>query len=507
MQRNKRGTSIDAIDAMFNVEKSLLSFFCPDMWRCASGATIIAGFMWLIPLVAIVSPTSLSVGLLTSNMINSTCRVPVLDMTQDSKKTATQKVMQNSVSPLPDIAGRFDYVKPSLNAKRIVMQTAMSGAHITWQSPCGKNCSYEQQFIAPSLQCEPSANPFTAFDGMGFKPLRGNETAYPLNITYGDFQKKYGGNAWTSAIETRYNATFDKSDGRLWVATTQTQKAFKDPAERDNTTMIDTIGLEVMSCQLMKTSYRLGVNYTNAIQTTDILNYTFLNRVNISSRLWKAGLPDVDDELTYMAGQWMDVASLFLPLLDLLNGNITYWPPNPPVVSTQLFLVPTLAKLKTDDGALFMTTDPNPYSPIPHMAPALEELSRNISISLLSDMNLGVTNLTTTTCKVQTTSLVWKYDPFPLLAPYIAAIIISVICLGAGAWALCTDGVVREQSFSTVLRTTRGATMDELTAGHENGTAPLHDDIAKTRVTFGVLTEVSGRRRRAFGTPGEVDRI
>jgi hypothetical protein len=79
LRRSRRSTPVAAIDAMFLSGSSRANFLLIRLWRYAFGAGVMAAAIWLMPLTALVAPTSLTVGFSLVNATDGACEVPALN--------------------------------------------------------------------------------------------------------------------------------------------------------------------------------------------------------------------------------------------------------------------------------------------------------------------------------------------------------------------------------------------------------------------------------------------
>lgn len=142
---DKRGVSIEAVDALFGVLDSPVKFFNVGIWRTAPVATLMATAKWLLPLAALVSPSALTVEPYERDSTISDCSVPTLDMTSlpPEDKAATNLAL---TTILDSTEQQFT---SSIMAQRIVWLVTQDGRQSSWASPCGLNCTYEITFVAP----------------------------------------------------------------------------------------------------------------------------------------------------------------------------------------------------------------------------------------------------------------------------------------------------------------------------------------------------------------------
>lgn len=134
----------------------------------------------------------------------------------------------------------------------------------------------------------------------------------------------------------------------------------------------------------------------------------------------------------------------------------------------------------------------------------IEELSRNQTLSLFSSKMFWLPAANASTANVtQTTFLtVYEYRPRNLWLAYGIAIAFSLAGVLLGLHALWTNGVAHDNSFSSIVATTRNGFLDDLSRGYSLGAAPVPRSIAETRLVFGELGGEKGLRA-GFGLEGE----
>lgn len=110
-----------------------------------------------------------------------------------------------------------------------------------------------------------------------------------------------------------------------------------------------------------------------------------------------------------------------------------------------------------------------------------------------------------------TTTLVYFYNRRSLLLSYFVAVGVCFAILVAGFYALWSNGVSHNSSFSGILCTTRNAELDDIAEGHWLGSQPLSDEIQNHKLQFGNISDArqSGARveHPAFGVPAAVVKL
>jgi hypothetical protein len=140
------------------------------------------------------------------------------------------------------------------------------------------------------------------------------------------------------------------------------------------------------------------------------------------------------------------------------------------------------------------------------LASAIEGLSHNLTLSLLSISNMTALVEAEST----TTRLVYAYTRMALVLSYSIAVAATLFCLVIGLVALWRNGIASDVSFSRVLVTTRNPTLDNISRGSCLGGDPYPRHLRKTKLKFGELWSSRDDDARVlvahagFGTEREV---
>lgn len=494
LQRTEGGVTVRAIDALFNAQESYLSLFVLDFWRSAFLAALVAVVVWLMPLIALVSPTALSVGFLTQSSMIPNCAVPTLDMTDQNWQNHGTSLALSTVS----YTG-VTYT-PSMTARRIVAATCQGGQQLGWSSPCGPNCTYTVNFVAPALRCTrtPDIDSHQA-------PWTLSKPAYADNASYWFSGYGSGYNYSFANEETSYNPVYyaglNENTSQLWVGVSNVFA----PLLAENESVQQGLDIHVYYCDFMNSSYTVRVNYKDGQQTNDIMNVSHVNSVGFSSSAWNGRGPSsagpigpdgVQQDLTPDA---LDTAAIYQILISTINGSIFRGPREVLVDQTTIAMVPTLISQYNGSSQYGQAE-----LAIPHLeiGPLIEELSHNMSISLLSEPRLQITHTANASCATSATKAVWKYSPLPLIVAYSSGIGIALLCLAIGAHAMLCSGCARDRTFSSIVRTTRSSDLSVISSCKDDGALPLPKEAATVRLRL--LSEAGGRVEfRLSGSQGD----
>jgi hypothetical protein len=478
LRHSRKGTPVPAIDAMFLSGSSLLSFLSLSLWRSAVGTGLMAACIWFMPLTALVAPTALTVGSSVVNTTEESCIVPTPDW--GVKRDFTVPTDARSLFVTDDSDQHFH---PSTDSERLTASVLENGGQIGWTSPCGPNCTYEIQFIGPSWQCtqiedvdDPRAPWKPQFsgsywywgeygDGSNITVTQDNSD----NLLYSPVY--YGGlNASTNQFWAGFAAGFtrglDPSDGLLGKS------------------LREILDVQAYYCQVVNSSYTMQVNYHNGLQNNTLHKSDPFSTFQISPEGWAGrGSYTVPNKgyLQSLPIPLQDVVGMYTPMINMLSGYINRDPRYELVANTSLGLVPSLI---TNLPINVTYASETPYIPRRDLGSLLQELSHNLTISLMSNPSLLVTSSTTVPCHRTVTETVWKVDWLPIVVAYSTGLGVALICLVLGAHALVVNGVAHDTSFSSVVRTTRNEELNRLVGSEDIGALPLSQRARKQRLRF-----------------------
>ena len=498
LRHSKRGTPVSTIDAMFLGEHSLFMFLSPSLWLSAFSTGLMALCIWLMPLTALVAPTSLTVGLSVTDTTIEGCLVPTVNFGLERNSSFRTKARSLFVTDNSDL-----YTRPSASSERLSASVLTNGRQIPWQSPCGLNCTYEIEFTGPSWQCTRAEN--VDDPRAPWKPEYGDGSFWYWG-NYGDGSNLTvtASNASQLIYSPVYYAGLNSSTNQFWAGFAAGFTRGLDPSEgRLGESLREILDMQVYSCQVANTSYTVDVEFVNGVQSNTIRKAVPFSTFDISPQGWQgegsytvAG--DKYEQSLPIALQ--DIVGMYTPMINYLSGWIYRDPRYELVTNTSLGLVPPLI---TDLPIYNEYATETPYLPSRDLGKLLEELSHNLTISLISDPDLLITTTALTTCERQHTQSVWKFNWRPLVAAYATGLGVTLICLVIGAYALSVNGVAHDTSFSSVVRTTRNGGLDVLCTGvNDSGALPLTERAKKVKLGFvngdhlGEVSEDKGSRQR-----------
>ncbi|RDW60438.1 uncharacterized protein DSM5745_10896 [Aspergillus mulundensis] len=478
----RKSVKLSGIDGMFAVLSNPMSFFIPDMWMYAKTLTLLAIISWLIPLTAVVTPSTLAVHLETTNRTIQS-QVPTVNFTDafwdDMVTTAG--------------AGRIR--SPSAAISRLFTATS-SSLEVVPVPALFPNSSYTLEFWGPSYKCQRLSEVIVQTQGLNYSDVLGNQ--------YDSFQ-----------------ALWDHEIGNVTRPVPTIISSGAVPSALNNTFFIWASGANLLwndnatqptelVCQLWNTSYVVDMTFTNSIQTLTPISAEHVAPANWSREEGSNSLlnknlraPEVNPGFftVHLLFSGLIQGTLYASVSMELTENKTSSSMTPfttmSIVQSGLFACPDM----WNTSAYVYGNDETTLCRNRTLARAIEDLSHNFTYSLLS-LNAGNDRVPMT---VSTPRNFYSYSRANLLIAYAVALGATVACVIVGFLALHENGVSQSTSFSSVLLTTRNPELDQLAVGHCLGADPVAKEIGNVRLRFGELQNEDPRyKHAAFGTKGSV---
>lgn len=504
--------TLAGIDAMFGVTSDPFFFLNRDMLQGARVSTLMALFIWILPLTAIFTPSTISVALnISKTSTPCTVRTVLFDYEEDSK--AVGICCRDPTKFFSEVADIIDdsYVQPTSFARSIFSIPAFSG-HITApknvglydgdksRSPtmpegitlaqdCGRNCTYNLTFLAPAVNCT-EKTPWNETDAPWDNPNQFlNKTLYRAERPQG-------------------------SMGALWIGYVSPVPSWA------NSGPFGEVNPHVYVCKNSVANYSVKLevqDYTfrePTIETVDII-YT----INDTSTFESYGEPGFFYDPTFFSDKYRKVTyaaahrpnlAFFDTLVSILSGNIT------------MVIMPNTRSYfasQTQIGGTPLSS--SKFTIEPSLGTAIEAMAQKMVVSLLSADGAGIEErdplmeyaaLIRTNCTSTKYYNVYQYVAKRLVLAYAMAATITFLMLVLGFVALESNGVASDASFSTMLLTTRNPTLDRLTAGGCLGGDPVPEELRKLKLAFGKLKTEGGPGpdevgHLAIGIEGEIVQI
>jgi hypothetical protein len=351
-------------------------------------------------------------------------------------------------------AGSF--LGASEQLRRIATRVLTGGESITWESPCGSNCSYSISFDGPAYRCQDV-----------------DSVPSSLNLSSSG---GFVGQSWYVA-EGRYTATPQPT---VWNGTLDTQGMWivRNPGP-----------MNVTLCQLYQAKYTANVQYlenTQVVKTSVSLRKQIPGSVGLLDQQAKS--PGALNESSWSL---MNFFAIEDAVAQLLSGAISlssvyggYNFRNTMIGRSNLATIAPFNISYPDDfprqveQLLINTTLSLNYF---LKNPTISQLGRNNASSPISLTSVPATQ---TSYRSQ-----YSYSSSTLWALYGTALFITGGCIAIGSYMLVQNGVDSDLSFSQILVTTRNKTLDHECEGAGMGGKYISQALRKMKLRYGELQQ------------------
>lgn len=441
--------SVAGIDALFGVTLDPTYFRNLEMIRRAKLATLMAVLMWLFPITAILTPSTISVRNV-AQVRDVLCNVRTLVFEFDPDATAQKLCCQDENTENIVIGAYIDgELARQTVVERVLMLALFSGQiqiptnvgqYDSYLSPekslqpdttlsqhCGQNCSYSVTFLAPGMECDdftdwsstdaPSTNALAFLDGTYFKA--------------------------------------GVLDAVLWAG---------HFTERDQ---VPT----VIYCRRTVSRYRVRHN---------VLHYQFQAPI-VEAVATVYTIPN--KEPVYPDTTYLPNDIILYMIAEAISGNLTM---------DNLFRESDMALTPL---GMILSEEPS------NLGSGIERLAQAMVVSLLSIDTRGnnrthplldVAALETTHCTTTRYINVYRYQTLRLLFVYALSACTALFMSAVGFVALSRNGVSSSMTMSTILRTTRNQTLDRVLGGTCLGADPIPKELGELRLKFGEVRTGEG---------------
>ncbi|KAH6971614.1 hypothetical protein BKA56DRAFT_594650 [Ilyonectria sp. MPI-CAGE-AT-0026] len=541
--------SLGAVDSLFAAAEDLTALFHWEAFKSAKVAMCLAIYIWMTPLVVILTSETLSVVPKTMRENTNCSGIYTLNFTHEETndwrdpQTTDQGLFKLSVSSwnttqpnqVPIVVSNrssFDYwTSSSQQFKEIAMRSQYLQQAVSRKNAgleiCGNgwNCSFTIEFTGPSYKCE------TLASGVDDKVAKLGDAECPFNtsqlVPKGDLlylaladQGDYGAeqiDAYTGGIPKK-EPPFNKNLGAfrteplLWIGyaianrtSVNIPKSKLDPKWSE-----DAFIPRIIGCEHYQTKYKVKFNFTSGVPShnvqrqlvSKVMDTRFLPNVSIGNEgLLDNSTATPQDEYIFPKDlrKYRRTAayhSVGKQMRDMINGTIA--------------LANRIANSRAIETRLIQR---NNYVAIPNFEVELEKFYEEILLSLLSDdqflavswashpsrtalMPTGKDNLRYP-CMRERTINVYRYHRDDLWVVYALAILMATIAVVFGVAAMRNEYVVRDTRFSSIVAATRGQSLNRVQWEEDRG-------VKKLKVGFGLVPDVAGEAKYGFGLEGEV---
>lgn len=449
----RKAIKISLIDKLFTLSSNPASFLS-TAFVDAPLPTMLAIFAWLIPISAMLSPGSLVVEP-SVNFSYNVCNVPTF--AASSPNISFYQMIPRGSTVQGSNAG----------IQKLASQIFARGAILEPESPCGANCSFQQSFYGPALQCTNVSNPHYVYTD-AYVPFSYNAT----NLTH--FGEDQGPSMEMLITYLNYTKTTPDFDYRSIL------------------------------CLPYNTTYDVSVNYTNGLPrfytnltyNAPLLNLNYTELTQPQDTPWASNSATLVREIydNHLRGTWE-------------QSPVSYYSTHNTMIANTVLVGDTVdANNGRNASVWYVNRD---------LLTGIPELLTNLTISTLAISPLNRTE----NCSTSTIVLAYRYNPRQLLIPYSVALFLSLIAFIAGVCVLKITGMRTGDVFSQVLVTTRNPFLDEITRDHPLSSAGA-DLMKNHKLQLGNLKHVSmggngdeagkdsrGVRHAAFGLAEQVDKL
>lgn len=486
----KRNTlSIRAIDAGFAADKSLLPFMNFEMLTKLRMASLVAIIAWLIPISSLVVPATLSVeSVMRSN--NSIISIPTLQISkpEQSHNFAVSAPIQDSPSGLA-------FEGPRSFLTRLAVATATTGEVLLLQPP-STNATYDQKFEGPYVQCQEATTAMSHQIDSNLQLFQQQlpSSVKPISVDYFAFVPALGDSRQALPTETVFRANLSDVTGSLNASNQLWIRLLRRNQTRTAANITAIVQPHYLSCQLYNATYSVKFSWINGIQSLRILDRQIGvpieypgpddSRVDSVAMAYSAFMLAMSDQLTGSMGFFQNVNTTALPYSRistkiatttligssdfdnyfLANHALGAQPPPNEQFSAQRLQDMAFARHRTLDALI-------------------EELSSNITLSLISNPLMSPATPTNVTSSHLVN--IYSYHPRNVFITYAIVFTFAILANGLGLFAYRNNGVSHDNSFSSIVCTTRDVHLSDLNIHERLGALPLDEKVANTRLRFG----------------------
>ncbi|KAI0380356.1 hypothetical protein F5Y04DRAFT_258078 [Hypomontagnella monticulosa] len=474
--------SIGGIDSMFDVLDNPWSFLNKDLLVHAKRLTLLAAISWILPLVAIVTPATLSVSPHT---------------TQDRIMTKVSSFNWSDTNGWPIFGGRGYYSGVGPEIARLFTTTYTSNSFVP-QTPLYPNASYDLKFWGPSYKCSNLSEIVQTKNAPTWDVKSFNYTSIEAAF-YGKIGPPLSPTASLNSKD-RYlfkSASGDYLPNMIFIGTDGFNSLWD--ASQNNVRLV---------CQLYNTSYDINLRFENGVQSIKENSVEYLEAQDWSNLHGRDSAflangscaPDPEANNAMICPTYWLTHYVFTDFLSgrifsnsigevlFEKGDAMVGAGSAPIFQSGLMDCPEIWN-STDFRSIVGRT--NTFQTFDRcrggtLAAAIEDLSKNFTYSFMSYRYWQDTT-TIVPVTVSTPRNYFSYDRQTLLASYLTAIAVTLFCMCVGCIALWSNGYTSSTNFSAVLLTTRNSDLDELAKNNTLGEKPLPDFVRDAKLRFGIL--------------------
>ncbi|KAI1451308.1 hypothetical protein F4805DRAFT_451889 [Annulohypoxylon moriforme] len=536
--------SVAALDSLFAATEEMSALFNAEVYQRAKIAMILATFVWLTPIMIILTSNTLTVRLVLRTD-NTTClSIRTLNFTRDELEEwrAPTKIkglygkslsLWNTTSLDTSSPDWFDYYTGPTNPLiRVTTQAAFMGQPIGKTGAaidiCGSgwNCSYTINFTAPAYECSELAsgvgsavkslgkqNPPDGFDTRLVVP-EGNYSYYAFTSggDYSSPQMNETGQGGVPIMQPPFPETLGafRTEPAIWVAYSVVSNPNEAvPLNSSFSRWNESFIPKIIGCEHYEAHYTVLFNLIGGQQFTNVTKRV-LRRVMDTTWIQGEDANDGTNDNTtarptsnYVypkdVRHYRRVAAyhaMGTQLRSFLEGTIDSHQVNNPIENT-----------KADQTTLVnQTQDSFPSSNLVESIPALYE---DMILSMFSDQQFvsvvwaakpgessgtaAGNESTRYPCMRSRLENVYDYHERDLWIVYSLTILLAIVGIVLGTLAILeNEWVLRSTRFSSIVAATRGPALEKLGWIGEDDRGDLPRDVKNTKVGYGIVHRASG---------------
>ena len=373
----------------------------------------------------------------------------------------------------------------SIDANSLINLVAYGGRILPMNNPCNRdNCTFSTSFAGPSIKCEDLPIDFEGAPWVVRPWNRSNPLANPGYRKLSDRPLTYLGqqdgdaNIWLQWSAVNIEDMQYTNDGIPFR-----RLNFTNGDDGDRRT-----DRYAAKCLSYNTSYELDVEVRAGTPTvTNIkakylepIDYRWRNSVDYNLTLPKDALKQsypLNRALGLMDALFSEFLSGDIGMsADDLHG-FRY------DIDTKLITTPLSQEWVIQSGKGVNITS---YHPVRGLSTAIEELSRNITISILGRPNILVKTTKEGKCTELHDINAYKFDARTFWASYSAGLLLGLIAVIVGSYCLIMTEVARDDGFSDIAATTMDRDLNAIMAAAEkNGNSDVRVSAIKVRFDSG----------------------
>ncbi|CAF3623873.1 hypothetical protein SNK05_007562 [Fusarium graminearum] len=473
-----KSVTINGINSLFGVSHNAWDLTTLELWTAAPALTIVALIAWALPLIAVITPATLSIEISSEPNITVVNRlIPNIDY--DRSLWFGSWLEDRTISHTPHIS-------------RLLLPVATLGFILNIAAPF-PNSSYSVDFYGPSISCEtPKNRTFTD----SINKIIADYSKFDGNVTYAGFVPSFPYPYATShnptnirtreehAIEGLYRVL----NGSLVDSAPTLDTTAYYPDRKSGETMpaafyvltpnkVGGQASNAVKCELYNSSYSINFTFDNGLQDIKykIEKQNGVSILDAGECRFKKQLPSCNPVTAYL--------SLMNAIGAMLVGAT--WNIGNNVSAAQRTTIGITTLIESPDMHSFHYEKPKSTIKYMPMGETLEELFTNVTISLFSNSEFLQNNTAASYGPITRFSAqnAFSYDPRNLFIAYGIGILFSFIVVIYGLLCIKTASASYKDSFSTILRTTRNHDLDTVVPTAEtSGAEPLSKNLGNVRL-------------------------